>query len=204
MSKSNQDISNLLAFRDGEPVAADVAIDPEALKAVNELRDELHQLPDIAVDDAVWAQPKRPSPKWHRYPLSTAASVLVLSAVIAFGVGNGVFVGESETPQLSATTNDRSALVALMDRSQDLERIAYGSSAWQQQSAAPSPNGLSVSPLGEFILFQLAEVDGAIEEASLDKELTAQLWQQRVNLLQAFLAEMESQNPDRFENNRSM
>ena len=91
-----------------------------------------------------------------------------------------------------------------MDRSQDLERLAYETPVWQPSSTPGTTQGLEVSPLGEFILFQLAEVDQAIAEANLDDELTAQLWQQRVNLLQAFLTEMEAQNPGRFEDNRSM
>ncbi len=207
MSKSIEELSNLLAFRDGEPVAADLELDAEALAAVTDLKSQLQGMADVPVSTQVWQQEK-PTPKWHRYPLSTAASILLLSAAIVFAVGNGAgqfFTQERVSIAENAMPSQiNSQLVALMNRSQDLERIAYDSSAWQQPQTTNTSSSLAVSPLGEFILYQLAEVDEAIADDLLGEEIKAQLWQQRVNLLQAFLAEMANQNPGKFENNRSM
>ncbi|MEQ8691257.1 MAG: hypothetical protein RIC89_10535 [Pseudomonadales bacterium] len=204
MSQSTQDISNLLALRDGEPVDTERPVDPEMLAAVQEIKQSLNAMPDVPLGEFVLK--KRKKPKWQHYPLSTAASVFLVSAVVVFGLVSGV--GEllpARTANVAAIEPaDPSGLVALMDRSQDLERLAYETPVWQPSSTPGTTQGLEVSPLGEFILFQLAEVDQAIAEANLDDELTAQLWQQRVNLLQAFLTEMEAQNPGRFEDNRSM
>ena len=92
------------------------------------------------------------------------------------------------------------SLVALMDRSQVLEREAYGAGAWQPEMQS----NLSVSPFGEVVLLRLAQVDDAISQTPPDDPRMAALWEQRVNLLQVFLAEMETQNPGRFEDNRSL
>ncbi|MFT7651653.1 MAG: hypothetical protein ACI9ON_002107 [Limisphaerales bacterium] len=229
MSKSTPDISSLLAHRDGEPLDAAAEIDEAELEALNRVTDSLRSLPDVPISQAAWTaiqsssqigsqiSPQIGKWRWQTYPMSTAASVLVLSAVVVLGLVRGFdeFATDQTLAHVDPSMSVASSasqieprlvaprLVALRDRSQDLERQAYDVDGWRQSNSSAE---LPISPLGEFFLYQLTRVDEAIaQNAGQDSEqLTADLWQQRVNLLQAFLAEMEANNPGRFEDNRSM
>ena len=134
-------------------------------------------------------------------PLATAASVLLVSLLTVFGVYNGMSDDQAAIESMPVVQLQKPpSLVALMDRSQVLEREAYGAGAWQPEVQS----NLSVSPFGEVVLLRLAQVDDAISQTPPDDPRMAALWEQRVNLLQVFLAEMETQNPGRFEDNRSL
>lgn len=216
MQNSQQDpvneIASVLALRDGEPVDAAALPDVERrsmlLNELDALRSELNHLPDVPVAAELWepvAEPQRAA-WWLRYPLATAASVVFVSALSVFMLGNDVQITE-DSPTLQVSGNlapavGQQRLVALMDRSRELEQHAYATPSWRDDAAE---NGLSVSPLGEFILVELARVDSAIEAMEDDSSPAARLlWEQRVKLLQAFIAEMEHRNPERFNDDWSM
>ena len=54
MSKSEQELASLLAFRDGEPVSADAEIDPEKLEQIESVGQALRSMPDVPIGDHVW------------------------------------------------------------------------------------------------------------------------------------------------------
>ena len=96
-----------------------------------------------------------------------------------------------------------------MNRSRDLEQRIYGLGSWQVNAAVPAPEtSLEVSRLGQFILYQLAEVDSQIaalrELDTMDDARRLALWQRRVSLLQAFATDMASTHPDAQQALRSM
>ena len=182
------------------------------------LRTELRNLPDIEVDEAVWRSaasmavtPVRPW--WLRQPAAMAASVLLFTATAVFWLGNEMV---EETPGYTPSNTLVSAalpdpqLTALMDRSQQLEQLASTTPEWRGLDQPTQNNGLNMSPLAQMILFELVRVDAEIEASGLtlaedSVQMREQdLWQRRVQLLQAFIAEVEHSNPGSFDNDRSM
>ncbi len=169
---------------------------------------------------------------WQQFPMATAASVFFISALAVFGLFSGVGDFMRSNDQIaslpSATlpgqgdihyASGESALISLMNRSRDLEQAVYSAGSWQlkpaavasagqQTGAGQQSAGLDVSPVGQFILYQLADIDERIarlhESEQMDESLRLVLWQQRVNLLQAFVAETASTNPGDFVDSRSM
>ncbi|MEM7004141.1 MAG: hypothetical protein AAF529_25380 [Pseudomonadota bacterium] len=212
------DLPSLLALRDGEPLEASQLPDADGpagvtLERLIALKQSLAQMPDVGVSEAVWQQ-AAPAPtqqntgfsfgssRWLRYPMSTAASILLLSTLSVFLLFNDRQPADIPLAAASygdlVTGNDR---LALMNRSQQLERTAYGAASW-----GGGAGGLQVSPMGELLLLELARVDaeiGAAQQSGLSP-LDEDLWRKRVDLLQAFIAEMESQNPERFVDERSL
>ena len=76
-------------------------------------------------------------------------------------------------------------------------------------AASPVPDAsLEVSRLGQFVLYQLAEVDSQIaalhELDTMDDDRRLALWQRRVSLLQTFATDMARTHPDAQHTLRSM
>lgn len=229
--------------------------DAELLARLEANRAALRNLPTVpagvTLDDAAWRQYLPPQADaapaktggaagraWLRFPLASAAAAFVISVVGVLLVFQGVQTLQ-EAPESQPLVyqvggegdQQRAQLIALMNRSVELEQAVYGVGGWRVQAGAGSTrrmdgDDLRVSALGQYILFQLAQVDGelaALHElsrgestppaqdapASADTE-TAQtaarvaLWQQRVNLLQAFVADMAQSNPGDYQDTRSM
>ena len=194
----------------------------EAHQEIARLKADLKNLPDVPVDDAVWlsVEPEVATPErawWLRQPSAMAASVLVFTAALVFFVGNQM-VDEgpayNPTTPLVSNTLPNTQLTALMDRSQQLEALASATPGWGNNELGGSQSGLNMSPLAQMILFELVRVDAEIEAAGLTvasdnvapgtSSREQDLWQRRVNLLQAFIAEVEHANPGSFDNDRSM
>ena len=104
MDKHNWTVSDLLARRDGKPLdvarARAIANDATAQRDLHRLvalQSELNALPDVAVDDAVWrtAIADASATDLHRvgfglrYPVATAASVFVATAMFIVYVPSG-------------------------------------------------------------------------------------------------------------------
>jgi len=213
--KSALDVAALLALRDGEPVDAErISGDPEqietGLATLEHLKARLNDLPDVEVDESAWLGAARPAraPIWTRQPLATAASVVLVSALFVYGLVGGVRdlsgTGTQLPDAVAASPAMQPSLVDLMDRSRDLETVAYGTAGWR--SAPADQSTLDMSAMGEVILLELARVDADIQslEDTGNEQAARLLWERRVILLQAFIADMANSNPGRFEDNRSM
>lgn len=214
VTDNRSELSSLLALRDGEPLDAQAL--PEAgperdakLAELVALRQGLRTLPDVPIDESVWrslettpATDTAALPAWQRFPLATAASVLLLSALTVFGA---LSPWQNEAPDSTPTYANLvmpnvDHRMELMDRSRRLEQVAADAGAWRGQE-----NGLQVSPVGELVLFKLARVDAEIARVQ-EQGLAVDdaLWARRIELLQTFVAELQSQNPERFGLGRSL
>ena len=217
MQKS--DLSKYLAHRDGE--AFQPTLDAEERALVEDLADlkrELNALPDVEVDDSVW-RPQSPSSArhiWSQQRLAMAASVFLVSLVLVTAIGSRVDFGggnsavNNSLPLASDNLTQMRVdptVVALMDQSRNLERIVAGSEPWRQAGSGTDGtgnSGLAVSDMGELILYRLAQTDEQISQLQGSGEVPPELWQKRVNLLQAFIAEMARTNPEQFDTLSSM
>ena len=237
------ELSRLLALRDGEPVAAagKGENDEANLEHLRQIKAGLNDLPDVPVPEALWKRsgPSRahtiPGSGTWRYPLATAASVFLVSTfAVVMLLG-----GWEDLPETPLTNNSMPSglvrldpqVVALMSRSEDLERVVSNTGGWRGASDnrldrqldgrgdspagvgqvdgragsgdAPDPS-LQISEMGELILYKLAQTDAQIDQLQETQSVPGELWQQRVNLLQAFIAEMARTNPGRFEDSHNM
>ena len=204
------DITDLLAQRDRRLLDADMLPHAQEIETLNDLTSQVRGMSDVPVDDQVWGKlstrldtPRRRQWHWTNYPLSTAASVLVVSAVFVLTLfsGPGSEPGEP-LPVFSSVPEPQ--LIALIDQSRALEERAYGVRAWQ----GGGQSDVTVSPVGELLLMRLAQVDAEISNVQSqgrtdDTDIEA-LWTSRVELLRLFLAEMEAQNPGRFEDGSTL
>ncbi len=223
MQKRPWEISDLLALADGEPRDANVELDQAdaqaALADIKALRGQLKDLPDVPLDDQVWmAQlPKPQRSIWLRFPLATAASVCLTTALgIYWLVGGGV--SEAPTQPSYATASqiapDGLRLAALMNQSRDLElRLAAPSSRQQQgirQAAQNEPlqRAPAMSATERRLMYRLADVDAQIarlyEADAVDPNARVELWRQRVNVLESIAAVRAGQNPRGSVDSRSM
>lgn len=196
---------DLLAHRDGELVDVELVEQirndlPSAVRArrLELIRQDLESLPDVQPDPELWAViqgraagtvtrlPERRKKRWQlQYPLATAATVFfaVLSASIV--LGPDLVPSETGGPQLAQedVSSARESLATLVDRSQALEAVARMPvvRAAEEQDASR-----------QTLLYRIAELDaeinGLIEQDSLDPKLKEQLFRQRVELLETLLA----------------
>ena len=204
-------IAELLARRDSEPFDAQAlqALDEtqaeQLVAKLDELQGQLRQMPDVPFDEAVWRAhiPQSGGTRqthtsgWLRFPLATAASVFLVSAVGMFVL----FSGNPEPTQVNdfvvtGTQVDTQgmALANLMTRSRDLEQrlsgMAAGANAVSAQSGQVDSDqaGSAMSPAERVLLYRLADVDGQIgrlyESDNLDQAARVELWRQRVDLLE--------------------
>jgi hypothetical protein len=148
--------------------------------------------------------------------LATAASVFFLSAVAIYTLlGPGVDPAP-DAPVEYATdvqvSGDGVRLVALMNQSRDLERILTGDPGWRVNRAdstgSASADGQE-SALAEMLAYRIADVDAQIaglheDGAPIDPALRADLWSQRVMLLEAYVGELSRTNPGVIDTGRSL
>lgn len=224
-------ISKLLALRDGDLTTVDdseSSLDDESRDMLSRLRNiqaDLRALDDVEVERSVWDSPLRhvdPLPRQRsvtgwRFPLASAAAAFLVSVVGVLLVYQqiGPQTGTDALPSygLIAGAQQESQLVTLMNRSMELEQVAYNVDDWRTRTgggvAAPNnADALMPSPIGQYILYQLAQVDGEIaalhDADTMDSTRRLELWKERVNLLQAFVADMARHNPDVYQDTRSM
>ena len=188
-------------------------------REIGHIRRGLRSLPEVDVDENVW---RRHLPRadvvthwrWMRYPMATAASVVMVSAVLVFGLVSGVGTllpdqGPASTAREYNLANPIPAqLTVLMNQSRELEQSLYGVSAWRtaMASAAPAAQGdadMHVSSLSRYLLYRLAELDSRLSATTATNERIG-LWGERVNLLRALTADMALHNPEQFEYSRTM
>ncbi len=188
--ESKTPLADLLAYRDGEELPADVARaiegDPAAqgeLEKLRGIRQQLNALPAVPPDPAVWEEISRraqPPRSWTlRYPLATAATVFLAAAltIVAWNpLGNG---GAGAGPEPVVVADG--ALVDLMSRSQALESHlpVQGTPAGQ----------LAWGSAEEALRYRIADIDAQLmriyETEPVDVERREALWRQRVDLLES-------------------
>ena len=165
-------LMELLAARDGEPFDAQLLNQltedeqRQLLLQVDEVHSELNSLPDVPVNDDVWRQHmhshmSEPSGKppllgqhqshWLRFPMATAASVFLVSAVGMFVL----FSGNNQAPESNdfvvtgaQIDSQGLALANLMTRSRDLEQRLSGMSGWVNAVSDSGPAETSANRTG--------------------------------------------------------
>lgn len=177
--------SDLLALRDGELGDAELAADIYAdaglraqLANLTRLKSDLRALPTAQPDPAVWAaieQRIERKPSWlQRFPLATAASVFLATALTIM-LWDPATTGPMDSgPQVS------DPVAGLMLRSQRLESELF------TRAAAPAiPAGTGEQAL----VYGIADVDAQLNAlyaaADIDPEKRERLWRQRVMLLES-------------------
>lgn len=232
MQKRPWELSTLLALRDGEPhevgeVEAEglTALEQDQLNRLTAIRSDLRALPDVEVDEAVWAHAlpvTNTGSSWLRFPLATAASVFFASALGIYFVAGGVDTTPGTLPeQVQATyatdvaqvdTASGERLAALMNRSRMLEQTLQGTQPrGLSQASASSPatdQARAVGRVERRLLFRLADIDTQIarlyEQDTFDADLRLALWRQRVDVLQNLVAVLGGSEQRLFEDSRSM
>ena len=199
MMKPEQ-LSDLLAHRDGERVGPEVAAALEAdadaraeLAVLRQLKHELRELPAVAPPADAWANIQARAGKrggagarlTERLPLATAATVF-LAALVGILVWDPANLVPDSTPvanqvvtTVTPTSAEAARYAALVSRSQQLEAaLLYPAraSAW--------------SPSQEAMLLRIADLDAELSSTGTDGELMSlaareALWQQRVALLES-------------------
>jgi len=202
MDKHNWTVSDLLARRDGKPLdvararaIADDATAQRDLHRLVALQSELNALPDVAVDDAVWrtAIADASATDLHRvgfglrYPVATAASVFVATAMFIVYVPSGTNQVEIQ-PAAADIQIDAAQIrwVGLMSRSRDLEMCLNGA----LNTVATESSGTRAAQNREArqLLYRKADVDAEIAQLCdsqvMDVDARERLWTQRVRLLE--------------------
>ena len=205
-------ISQHLARRDGELglVKDEYEEDVLLLESLKALKSELIPLPDVDLGSRDWrleaaqlASPTKVSSRarfFSKYPMSTAATVLLATAVFVTGIGmnfndsqHAEDIGLAKADLVSPSSD---VLPALIARSQDLENIAQISGSWtnDQARAQAAPE----TALTRLILMQVAAIDDRLSglQGEGDSQRVRMLWQRRVNLLEAYNAAIEKASPD--------
>jgi hypothetical protein len=188
--ESKTPLADLLAYRDGEDLPADVARgienDPAAqgdLQTLRGIRQELNALQPVQPDPALWEEISRrahPPRSWTlRYPLATAATVF-LAAALTIVAWNPLRNGDGQAGPGTVVVAD-GALIDLMSRSQALE---------SHLPLRGEPAGqLSWGSAEEALRYRIADIDAELmklyETEPLDVERRESLWRQRVDLLES-------------------
>ena len=204
-----QILKELIALRDGEPHDVKPLSElsqkqcDELLQEIGDIKNELNELPQIAVSEAVWrdklsavvVENDKPSGSWLSMPFTAAAAVLLVSTLTIYTVfspDNDVHSPQTAMPVIA---DNGVRLAGLMARSRDLEMRLHSQTAGASvvnASGAPQPNEASTQaddPSAEHVLlYRLADVDGQIaqlyEHETMDHAARLQLWEQRVALLE--------------------
>ena len=188
--ESKTPLADLLAYRDGEELPADVARgiegDPAAqgdLEQLRDIRQQLNALPPVKPDPALWEEISRraePPSSWNlRFPLATAATVF-LAAALTIVAWNPLGNGEADAGPGPVVVAD-GALVDLMSRSQALEAHlpVQGTPAGQ----------LAWGSAEEALRYRIADIDAELmklyETEPVDVERREALWRRRVDLLES-------------------
>jgi hypothetical protein len=195
MKKPPLNLSDLLAHRDGEPLDLEAADEIEEseearqmLLRLREIKHDLRELPGIQPPPEVWhaIQHRQRARRTVRFPLATAAGVFLATAI-------GIMV---MNPFAGDTDNGLSGdgVSALMNRSQQLE----------SQVLLPVGFGFG-TPSQQALAYRIADVDGELlsiyEQESTDPTRRAarravrraELWQQRIELLENLQAVQRGQ-----------
>lgn len=180
-------VADLLAIRDGEPVAQEltdeVQADPAGRLALEELRRikaELNALPPVAPAPALWQAIQERSggqrrPWLQRFPMATAATVFLAAALtIMLWDPTAAPTPAPAGPQVS------DPVAELMLRSRNLESELF------TRAAAPDLPGNS----GErALVYGIADVDAQLnalyEAGATEPAERERLWRQRVMLLES-------------------
>ena len=196
--KTEPTLIDLLAIRDGEPVAAEraatVASDLEAqgrLARLREIKEALGRLPnELKPRPGEWEEillaqegkGRKSEPQRHTramsWPIALVATALIVSATFLFYP-----LSQDDGVELS-----RANLVALQDRSRALEGELMESSRY---------NG---SASEQALLFRLADVDTQLTGVNQSDSLSSMrqrelLWQRRVELMEALQVVQQSVEP---------
>ena len=196
--KTEPTLIDLLAIRDGEPVAAEraatVASDLEAqgrLARLREIKEALGRLPnELKPRPGEWEEillaqegkGRKSEPQRHTramsWPIALVATALIVSATFLFYP-----LSQDDGVELS-----RANLVALQDRSRALEGELMDSSRY---------NG---SASEQALLFRLADVDTQLTGVNQSDSLSSMrqrelLWQRRVELMEALQVVQQSVEP---------
>ncbi len=220
MQKRPWEISDLLAVADGEPRDAQAQVEsPEAQAALGEieaLRAQLRELPDVPVDEELWLSRMPPARRsaWLRYPLATAATVFLASALGIFMMAGGLTPSDTGPSFAGAGHVEPGGvrLASLMNQSRDLETRLTAPAASQgmryaaETDAATRP--AAVTATERRLLYRLADVDAQIarlyEADAVDLNARVELWRQRVNLLESIVAARAGERPQAAQEIRSM
>jgi hypothetical protein len=164
-----------------------------------------------AVDADVEAN--QSTPRWLRFPLATAASVFLVSALgiyLLFATPEVDPISEqyAQTPHVA---DSGFQLAGLMTRSRDLEQVLRGQGALTLSQATNSGNtpAATVSPTRseQLVLYRLADIDSQIallyESDTIDTDKRNQLWAQRVSVLESLIL-LRGEAQDSFSSARSM
>ena len=196
--KTEPTLIDLLAIRDGEPVAAEraatVASDLEAqgrLARLREIKEALGRLPnELKPRPGEWEEillaqagkGRKSEPQRHAramsWPIALVATALIVSATFLFYP-----LSQDDGVEIS-----RANLVALQDRSRALEGELMESSRY---------NG---SASEQALLFRLADVDTQLTGVNQSDSLSSMrqrelLWQRRVELMEALQVLQQSVEP---------
>ena len=179
-------IDQLLSLRDGEPldsiVSEHVTACPRCTAELQQLsrqRAALRSLPQYTAPD-VWSQVVRPVPvRGTRHRWVAAVAVLVLAVLAAIGYQQRA--GDSVTPAtVAADRNSDEQMQSLLTRSHELERALQ--SLPQRPALERAGTAATIDGLEQRIQWLDHHLNYA-HDAGLDHEQTAQLWQERVALL---------------------
>ncbi|NOX51407.1 MAG: hypothetical protein GXP16_12865, partial [Gammaproteobacteria bacterium] len=220
-------LSELLALRDGEPYdinkvsSENQEVQMQTLQKLAALKADLNDLSNIPVDDCVWMGAEQNTPAtntqatkvvdWRHYPLATAASAFVVSAMVIFAIFGLEDASFNPPARIAAHTQIEPTAIrtaALMTQSRNLEQ-AFGGGFSPQLGRLDSPaSSYARSTVVAILAYRVADVDNQIarlyESENVDPELRRELWQKRVELLEAYLGELATANPDVLSNSRSM
>ncbi len=220
MQKRPWEISDLLAVADGELRDAEAQVDgPEAqatLAEIQALRAELGKLPDVPLEDELWLSRMPPARRsaWLRFPLATAATVFLASALGIFMMAGGLTPSDPEPSFAGASHVEPGGvrLASLMNQSRDLETrlaspaVSQGMRYAAETDAAARP--AAVTATERRLLYRLADVDAQIarlyEADAVDHNARVELWRQRVNLLESIVAARAGERPQASQEIRSM
>ncbi len=221
------DISELLALRDGEPYdinkvgSEDQAAQMQTLQKLAALKADLNDLSNIHVDACVWMRAEQNTQAtntqatkavdWRRYPFATAASVFVVSAMVIFTLFGSEDASFNTPARIAAHTQIEPTAIrtaALMTQSRHLEQAFAGGFSPQSGRLESPTSSHAQSVVVAILAYRVADVDDQIarlyEGENVDPELRRELWQKRVELLEAYLGELATANPDVLINSRSM
>ncbi len=195
---TQEQLSDLLALRDGERLAPERAAELEAdsiaraeLTVLRQLKHELNELPAVAPPAGAWAEIQARSRKrplrfnvTEHFPLATAATVFI-AALVGIMVWDPADLSSTGAPApasvatVTPSSPENARYAALVNRSQQLESaLLYPAStgAW--------------SPSQEAMLLRIADLDQELSAAGEDEQLLSleareALWRQRVALLES-------------------
>ncbi|MGH8401074.1 MAG: hypothetical protein ACRESU_08225 [Gammaproteobacteria bacterium] len=190
----------LIALRDGEPVAAtlqthvrECAECAAGYNSLVELRSQLSRLPDFALPEGAWqavmaqVEQAESSHGFRHGGLRAAGVAMVASIVIALTLV--LFPGIPHRPADNATASDTptASVPQLMRQSSYLERAVLSLNSDADHMVVSAGTAATVAALEDRIALLDYEINHATADAHNHDRLP-QLWQQRVNLMQSLAA----------------